>query len=105
MSVPLLGEVITVKDLAVTPIDLNWGATVDVFGHVVFLSAKGHTRAVSQDRCLGKLLALEELREGGSAAVLRVNLLNLHRVVTEEEVEGVELVATIVCHILPQDLK
>jgi len=103
--IPLLGEVIAVKDSAVTSIDLNWGAASDVCRHVVLLSAEGHSWAVSQDWVLGKLLALEELREGSTAAVLCVDLLDLHRVVTEEEVEGVELVATIVSHILPQDLE
>ena len=104
-SIPLLGEVITVKDSAVTSINLNWGTTLNVFRHVVFLSAERHSWAVSQDWLLGKLLALEELREGSTAAVLCVDLLNLHRVVTEEEVESVELVATVVGSILPQDLE
>ena len=104
-SVPPLGEVIAVKDSAVTTIDLNWCTASDVCRLIVFLSAEGHSWAVSQDWVLGKLLALEELREGSTAAVLCVDLLNLHRVVTKEEVEGVELVATIVSHILPQDLE
>ena len=103
--IPLLGEFITVKDSAVTSIDLNWCTTSDVLRHVVFLSAEGHSWAVSQDGVLGKLLALEELREGGTATVLCVNLLNLYRIVTEEEVECVELVTTIVCCVLPQDLE
>ena len=60
---------------------------------------------MSQDRLFGKLLALKELGEGGTAAVLCVDLLNLYRVVAKEEVEGVELVTTIVSHILPQDLE
>ena len=104
-SIPLLGEFITVKDLAVTTINLNWCATSDVCRHVVFLSTEGHTWAVSQDRLFGKLLALKELGEGGTAAVLCVDLLNLYRVVAKEKVEGVELVTTIVSHILPQDLE
>ena len=103
--IPLLCEFITVKDSAVTSIDLNWLTTSDVLRHVVFLSAEGHSWAVSQDGVLGKLLALEELREGGTATVLCVNLLNLYRIVTEEEVECVELVTTIVCCVLPQDLE
>ena len=37
--------------------------------------------------------------------VLPVNLLDFNGVVAQEEVQGVELVSTIVCGVLPQDLK
>ena len=75
-SVPLLGEIITVEDLTVTTIDFDGGTTVDINGHVVLFSAEGHAWAMSEDWALGKLLSLQELGEGGTSTVLRVNLLN-----------------------------
>lgn len=60
---------------------------------------------MSQNWVLGQLLSLQKLREGSAATVLSVDLLNLDGVVTEEEVEGVEFVTTIVANISPEDLK
>merc|ERR1712051_1173622 len=74
LSVPCLGEVITVEDLAVTAVNLNGSAAVDVTGHVVFLSAERHAWAVSEDGSLGELLSLEQLGEGSAAAILGVDL-------------------------------
>ena len=103
LGVPLLSELITVEDLTVTAVDDDAAATSDVLRKVVLLFAEGHTWAVGQDWCLGELLALQELREGLAAAVLRVDFLDLDRVVAEEVVEIVELVAAIVAVVWPQD--
>ena len=105
LGVPLLGEVITVEDLAVTAVDLDGSATSDILGHVVLFSTEGHAWAMSEDWLLGELLSLEELREGSATTVLGVDLLDLDGVIAKEEVEGVELVTTIVADISPQDLE
>ena len=103
LHVPLLGELVAVEDLAVAPVDHNAASALDVLRKVVLLFAEGHAWAVRQDGSLGELLALQELREGLAAAVLRVDLLHLHRVVAEEVVQGVELVTSVVAVVWPQD--
>ena len=105
LLVPLLGELVTIEDLAVTAVDLDGGTTSDILGHVVLLSAEGHTWAMSEDWVLGELLSLKKLGEGSATTVLGVDLLDLNGVVAEEEVEGVELVTTIVADISPKDLE
>ena len=60
---------------------------------------------MSQDWGLSQLLSLQQLGEGSSSTVLRVDLLDLDRVVTEEEVKRVEFVTAIVADVLPEDLE
>lgn len=60
---------------------------------------------MSQDWGLGQLLSLQQLREGGAATVLCVDLLDLDGVITEEEVQGVEFITTVVADVLPKDLE
>ena len=103
--IPLLGEIVAVEDLAVTTVDFDGSAAVDVSGHVVFFCAERHAWAVSQDWGLGQLLSLQQLREGGAATVLCVDLLDLDGVITEEEVQGVEFITTVVADVLPKDLE
>ena len=105
LHVPALGEVVTVEDLAVATVNLDRGSALDVLGHVVLFCSKRHAWAMGEDGVLGELLSLEELGERSTATVLRVDLLDFHGVVAQEEVEGVELVATVVGNILPQDLE
>ena len=105
LLVPCLSMVVTVEDLAVAAVDGDRLATSDVLGHVVLFLAEGHAWAVSKDWCLSELLALEKLRESCLSAVGSVDLLDLHRVVAEEEVELVELLAAIVAVVLPQDVE
>jgi len=58
---------------------------------------------VSQDGRLGELLSLQEHGERIASRVLLRDLLHLDGVVREEEVEGVELITTIVAGVLPVD--
>ena len=60
---------------------------------------------MSQDWGLGQLLSLQQLREGGAATVLCVDLLDLDGVITEEEVQGVEFITTVIADVLPKDLE
>ena len=50
-------------------------------------------------------MSLQQLREGGAATVLCVDLLDLDGVITEEEVQGVEFITTVVADVLPKDLE
>ena len=104
-QVPVLSEVVAVEDLALTTVDGDRATTLDVLRQVVLFLTEGHAWAVSEDRGLGELLALQQLGEGSSARVLSVDLLHLHGVVAQEVVQSVELVTAIVRVVFPEDLE
>lgn len=103
--VPLLGEVVTVIDEALSSVDDNLVATEEVTWSVELLALEGHTWAVSENWLLGKLLFLEEHWEWESTRVLCVNLLDFNVSVGEEVVQDVVLITSIVTTVLPQDIE
>lgn len=76
-------------------------ANLQVLGHVIVLSPKRHAGAVSKDGLFGKLLALKEHWEGVTAGILLVDFLNLNGVIAQEEVQSIELLASVVAVIVP----
>jgi len=104
-SVPHLGVVVAVVDLASAAIDDDFATAVEVGGSVVTFSAKRHAGAVGLDWLLGEFLSLKEHWEGEPAAVRGVDLFDLYGLVAQEEVEGVEFLTSVVARVVPADSK
>jgi hypothetical protein len=105
LLVPSLGEIVTVKNHAVTAVDLDRSTASDVSGEVVVFLLEGHAWAMSQNWGLGKLLSLQQFGERCPSWVSCVDLFHLDRVVGQEVVHSVELVATIIGDIVPQNFE
>ena len=105
VTVPSLSEVITVVDEALATIDDDLVAADEVSGTVVLLALEAHAGAVSKNGGLGESLLLKEHREGETARVLGVDLLDLNLTVRKVVVEDVELVTTVVGAVLPKDVE
>lgn len=103
--VPLSGCLVAVVDLALTAVDVNCLATANVSRHVVLLCAERHAGAVCKNRLFRELLSFQQLREWGATRVECVDLLHLNRVVRQEVVQSVELVAAIVGVVLPENFE
>lgn len=99
----MLSEIVSVVNEAVTAVDLERHTARKVLGQVVLLLSEGHAGAVSENWLFGKSLSLEEHGEGVASTVLDSDLLDLERVVSEEVVQSVELVTTIVGGVFPVD--
>lgn len=105
LLVPSLGEIVTVENHAVTAVDLDWSTASDVSGEVIVFLLEGHAWAMSQNWGLGKLLSLQQFGEWCPSRVGCVDLFHLDRVVGQEVVHSVELVATIIGDIVPQNFE
>lgn len=103
--IPSFGKVIAAVDGANAPINIDLVAAFQVFWGVVLLSSERHSWAVGENWLLSELRLLEEHWEGESSTVLGVDFFNLDGFVRQEVVETVELLATIVTGVLPEDFE
>ena len=103
LGVPGLGEVVTGVDQAGAAVNDEFVSALEVGRRIVVFLTEGHAGAMGQNRRLCESLTLEEHGESVLSGVLLGDLLDLDRVVRQEEVEGVELVTAIVGDVLPVD--
>jgi len=103
LGVPGLGEVVTGVDQAGAAVNDEFVSALEVGRRIVVFLTEGHAGAMGQNRRLCESLTLEEHGESVLSGVLLGDLLDLDRVVRQEEVEGVELVTAIVGNVLPVD--
>ena len=105
LHVPLPGEGVHIVDQAITSIDGDPLTDQQIGWAVKFFLAERHAGAVGQDGGLGELLSLQEHRERGFTVILLIDFLNLNGTISQEEVQDIKLITTIIGAIRPYNVK
>ena len=105
LLVPLLCELITVIDQAISRVDPDVFSTDEVRGPVKLLLLKGHAWVMGQDGDLWQLHPVDIQREGVLSTVDHSHFLNIHCVISQKVVQGEEVEISLERLIVPHDIK
>jgi len=86
LCVPLLGELVSIVNEAVSLVDSHVASNFKVFRAIVLHGLHVHVRVVSVHWVLGKFLSAEEHRKWVATIVGRLDLLNFDCAIAEEVV-------------------